>query len=49
MPKVKKIEETYGDRDFLMLEISAYLRSIGRYLDIRSSATHWSQNGIFFI
>jgi hypothetical protein len=45
MPKIKKIEETYGDRDFLMLEIVAYLRSIGRYLDIGSSATHWSQNG----
>ncbi|TIU19562.1 MAG: hypothetical protein E5W49_14820, partial [Mesorhizobium sp.] len=32
MPKVKKIEETYGDRDFLKLEIVAHLRSIGRYL-----------------
>ncbi|RUV70532.1 hypothetical protein EOA78_20210 [Mesorhizobium sp. M5C.F.Cr.IN.023.01.1.1] len=44
MPKIKKIEETYGDRDFLMLEFIGYLRSIGRYLDIGSSATHWSQN-----
>ncbi|RWK48114.1 hypothetical protein [Mesorhizobium sp.] len=43
MPKIKKIEETYGDRDFLKLEIVAYLRSIGRYLDINSSA-HWSEN-----
>lgn len=40
MQKVKKIEETYGDRDFLMLEIVAYLRSIGRYPG--SPATHWS-------
>lgn len=45
MPRVKNIEETYGDRAFLKLEIVAYLRSIGRYLDIGSSATHWSQNG----
>ncbi|RWD39641.1 hypothetical protein [Mesorhizobium sp.] len=43
-PKIDKIEETYGDRDFLKLEIVAYLRSIGRYLDINSSATHWSEN-----
>ncbi|RWA84943.1 hypothetical protein [Mesorhizobium sp.] len=42
--KIKKIEETYGDRDFLKLEIVAYLRSIGRYLEINSSATHWSEN-----
>lgn len=44
MPKVKKIEETYGDRDFLKLEIVAYLRSIGRYLDPGSPATHWSES-----
>lgn len=39
-----RINKVYGDRDFLRLEIVAYLRSLGRYLDIESSAMHWSQN-----
>ncbi|WP_026616047.1 hypothetical protein [Ensifer aridi] len=32
--ELDRIEETYGDRDFLKLEIVAYLRSIGRYVDV---------------
>lgn len=32
--RLDKIEDTYGDRDFLKIEIVAYLRSIGRYTDI---------------
>ncbi|MCZ4094052.1 hypothetical protein [Sinorhizobium psoraleae] len=32
--KLAKIDEIYGDRDFLKLEIVSYLRSIGRYLDV---------------
>ncbi|MEY9625064.1 hypothetical protein ABIA27_000099 [Sinorhizobium fredii] len=43
LPKLALIEETYGDRDFLILEIVAYLRSLGRYLEIGSSAAHWSE------
>ncbi|MBP1884768.1 hypothetical protein J2Z50_003058 [Ensifer mexicanus] len=29
-----RIGDKYGDRDFLKLEIAAYLRSIGRYVDV---------------
>ncbi|PST24190.1 hypothetical protein C7U60_09755 [Mesorhizobium plurifarium] len=32
--RLDTIEETYGDRDFLKSEIVAYLRSIGRYIDV---------------
>ncbi|AAB91763.1 hypothetical 14.3 kDa protein (plasmid) [Sinorhizobium fredii NGR234] len=32
--RLGRIEEAYGDRDFLKLEIVAYLRSIGRYVDV---------------
>ena len=32
--RLKKIEDTYGDRDFLKFEIVAYLRSIGRHVDL---------------
>lgn len=42
--ELRRIDEEYGDRDFLKLEIVAYLRSIGRYLDPGSPATHWSEN-----
>ncbi|OHV80268.1 hypothetical protein [Ensifer sp. LCM 4579] len=38
------IDEVFGDRDFLLLEIVAYLRSLGRYLDPGSPAKHWSEN-----
>ncbi|RVH08701.1 hypothetical protein CN217_19370 [Sinorhizobium meliloti] len=31
--RLGKIEDAYGDRDFLKLEIVAYLRSVGRYVD----------------
>lgn len=42
--ELQRIDEAYGDRDFLKLEIVAYLRSLGRYLDVGSSATHWTMN-----
>ena len=42
--ELARINKAYGDRDFLRLEIVVYLRSLGRYLDIGSSATHWTQN-----
>ncbi len=42
--ELARINKAYGDRDFLRLEIVAYLRSLGRYLDIESSPTHWTQN-----
>ncbi|EHK78802.1 hypothetical protein SM0020_06482 [Sinorhizobium meliloti CCNWSX0020] len=32
--KLDKIEDNYGDREFLRLEIVAHLRSIGRYIDV---------------
>jgi hypothetical protein len=32
--KLDKIEDNYGDRDFLRLEIVGHLRSIGRYIDV---------------
>ncbi|RWB98727.1 MULTISPECIES: hypothetical protein [unclassified Mesorhizobium] len=44
LPELQRIEETYGDRDFLRLEIVAHLRALGRYLEPGSSATHWSEN-----
>ena len=42
--ELNRIDDEFGDRDFLLLEIVAYLRSIGRYLDPGSPATHWSEN-----
>jgi hypothetical protein len=42
--ELDRIEEEFGDRDFLLPEIVAYLRSIGRYLDPGSPATHWTEN-----
>lgn len=32
--ELEKIEDAYGERDFLKLEIARYLRSIGRYVDV---------------
>jgi hypothetical protein len=32
--ELDKIEEAYGERDFLKAEIVRYLRSIGRYVDV---------------
>lgn len=40
---IQRIDVKYGDRDFLILEIVAYLRSLGRYLDDPDVA-HWSEN-----
>ncbi|BAB52584.1 hypothetical protein [Mesorhizobium japonicum] len=34
VPQLRWIAETYGERDHLMDEIIAYLRSIGRYVEI---------------
>ncbi|MFC0808915.1 hypothetical protein ACFHWW_26330 [Ensifer sp. P24N7] len=42
--ELERIDEAFGDRDFLILEIVAYLRSLGRYLDPGSSAGHWMEN-----
>ncbi|WP_031256326.1 hypothetical protein [Mesorhizobium sp. L48C026A00] len=42
--ELQRIDEAYGDRDFLKLEIVAYLRSLGRYLDVGSTATHWIES-----
>ncbi|OBQ68251.1 hypothetical protein EB233_31600 [Mesorhizobium erdmanii] len=42
--ELRRIDEEFGDRDFLLPEIVVYLRSIGRYLDPGSSASHWSDN-----
>lgn len=41
--ELTRIDEAYGDRDFLKREIVAHLRSLGRYLDIESTATHWTE------
>lgn len=43
--ELERIGVKFGDRDFLLLEIVAYLRSIGRYLDPGSPAKHWTENG----
>ncbi|WP_319799888.1 hypothetical protein [Mesorhizobium sp. PAMC28654] len=32
---LERIGEEFGDRDFLLPQIVAYLRSVGRYLDPR--------------
>lgn len=42
--ELSRINELYGDRDFLRREIVAYLRSLGRYLDVGSETTHWTEN-----
>lgn len=38
--ELDRIGEKYGDRDFLKLEIVAYLRSIGRFVDVMPEARH---------
>lgn len=43
-PELIRIDEKYGDRDHLLREIAAYLRSLGRYLDPGSTARHWTEN-----
>ncbi|WP_349958867.1 hypothetical protein [Rhizobium sp. ZPR3] len=43
-PKLRDINRRFGERDFLRLQIVAYLRSIGRYLDVGSGVSHWSEN-----
>lgn len=42
--ELDRINEVFGDRDFLLLEIVAYLRSLGRYLEPSPSPGHWSDN-----
>ncbi|MDW9928058.1 hypothetical protein [Sinorhizobium meliloti] len=37
--ELEKIEDAYGERDFLKLEIVRYLRSIGRYLDVNADGS----------
>ncbi|NTH14227.1 hypothetical protein G6L99_19075 [Agrobacterium rhizogenes] len=36
LPKPEAIDERFGDRGHLLHEIVAYLRSLGRYLDLDS-------------
>lgn len=38
--EVHAICERYGERDHLRLEITGYLRSIGRFYDLRKEAIH---------
>lgn len=40
VPQLRWIAETYGERDHLMDEIIAYLRSIGRYVEIETGGRH---------
>lgn len=42
-PRLRAINEQFGDRDFLLFEIVAYLRSLGRYID-DTDIHHWSEN-----
>ncbi|UTV41791.1 hypothetical protein MYG64_36045 (plasmid) [Ensifer adhaerens] len=42
--ELERIREQFGERDFLIFEIVAYLRSLGRYLDPGSPARHWRDN-----
>lgn len=42
--ELQRIGEKFGDRDFLILEIVAHLRSLGRYLDPGTPAKHWTDN-----
>lgn len=42
--EIERIEEEFGDRDFLLPEIVNYLRSLGRYIDPGSPVAHWSEN-----
>ncbi len=42
--KLLCLDEKYGNRDFLKLEIVAHLRSLGRYLDPDSMTAHWTEN-----
>ena len=42
--ELARIEEKYGDRDFLKAAIIDHLWSLGRYLDLNSTAKHWSEN-----
>ncbi|ASY74383.1 MULTISPECIES: hypothetical protein [Sinorhizobium/Ensifer group] len=43
-PELIRIDEKYGDRDMLLLEIAAHLRSLGRYIDPGSNVRHWTEN-----
>ncbi|NRP76005.1 hypothetical protein ILFOPFJJ_06929 [Ensifer psoraleae] len=41
VPHLVHIDQTYDDRDPLLREIAAYLRSIGRYVDPGLNPQHW--------
>ncbi|GCA52818.1 hypothetical protein GOA99_22870 [Sinorhizobium meliloti] len=43
--ELDRIGEVFGDRDFLLLEIVAYLRSLGRSIEPGPSPGHWTENG----
>ncbi|MFN3717370.1 MAG: hypothetical protein ACK4UW_00550 [Rhizobium rhizophilum] len=38
--EVQEICDRYGDRDHLLLDIVAHLRSLGRYVEIEYSSIH---------
>ncbi|MER9664636.1 hypothetical protein [Mesorhizobium sp. M0159] len=38
--ELKRIDEEFGDRDFLLPEIVAYLRSLDRYIEPDPSVAH---------
>ncbi|WP_095083543.1 hypothetical protein [Mesorhizobium sophorae] len=39
-PQLARIKRVYGDRDPLLPEIVAYLRALGRYIEIGNSRVH---------
>ncbi|MBY5721891.1 hypothetical protein HFO33_36060 [Rhizobium leguminosarum] len=42
-PKIRVVDEKFGDRDFLKHEIVAHLRSLGRYVDNGATGS-WRDN-----
>ncbi|WP_245499135.1 hypothetical protein [Mesorhizobium sp. M1A.F.Ca.ET.072.01.1.1] len=42
--EVDRVCEEFGERRHLKFAIIAYLRSIGRFVDLDSTAEHWSEN-----
>ncbi|GLR45785.1 hypothetical protein GCM10007880_63030 [Mesorhizobium amorphae] len=39
--ELKRIDKEFGDRDFLLTEIVAYLKSLGRHIDPESPMQTW--------
>ncbi len=40
LPQLNRIESAFGMRDHLRLEIVAYLRKIGRYIEVEPPSLH---------